>query len=217
MTAICPQCEGIESEFNVEVARRQLRDFRRRGPDRTTRILLEAIERRGVEGKTLLDIGGGIGAIQIGLLEAGAGKAFSVDASSAYASAAEDEARRRGLAVRVERRHADFVEVAEQIPTADIVTLDRVVCCYPHAEALVESSASHARHLYGLVYPRRSWWLRPAFSLLNVILRLRGSTFRVFLHSPEVVERLLERRGLSEVFRRIAGIWQVALYARSVA
>jgi len=211
---VCPQCDGIEREFNSDVARRQLRDFRRRGPDRTTRILIQEIERRGVDHRTVLDIGGGIGAIQMALLEAGAERAASVDASSAYDSAAEEEARRRGWADRITRVHGDFVGVAEAVEAADIVTLDRVICCYPDVEALVDLSAAHAQWLYGLVYPRRTWWLRPAFRLANVILRLRGSSFRAFLHPPEVVEAVVERNGLRRVFLQFVGIWQVAVYAR---
>ncbi len=214
MTPICPQCDGIEREFNGDVARRQLRDYRRRGPDRTTSILIEEIKRNGVDHRTVLDIGGGVGAIQYALLDAGAERAASIDASSAYDAAAEEEARRRGLADRITRLHGDFVGLAEAVEPADIVTLDRVICCYPEVEALVDSSAAHARRLYGLVYPRRLWWLRPAFHLANVFLRIRGSSFRVFLHPSEEVEAVIERNGLRCVFQRFVGIWQVAVFAR---
>lgn len=213
MTPLCPQCDGIESEFNIEVARRQLRDFRRRGPNRTTRILIDEIQRRGLVRPTVLDIGGGIGAIQLELLEAGAERAASVDASRAYSDVAEEEARRRGLTDRITRIHGDFVEHAPEIEPADIVTLDRVICCYPDVRGLVDSSAAHARRVYGLVYPRRTWWLRPAFRLANFVLRLRGSSFRIFLHPPAVVEAVIESHGLHRIFHEFVGIWQVAVFA----
>lgn len=214
---VCPQCLGLEQEFNSDVARRELRRYRRRGPDRTTRILIEQIRRRGVDGQTLIDIGGGVGAIQHALLQGGALRASSVDVSSAYHAAAEEEAQRRGMADRIDRVHGDFLAVAGQVPTADVVTLDRVLCCYPDVEGLVQVSAAHARRLYGVVYPRDAWWLRPAFSAANFLLRLRGSSFRIFLHPTEVVESSLARYGLARVFHRMVGMWQVVLFARPLA
>jgi 2-polyprenyl-3-methyl-5-hydroxy-6-metoxy-1,4-benzoquinol methylase len=210
----CPQCVGMEQEFNSDVARRELRQYRRRGPDRTTRLLIEQIRGRGVAGQTLIDVGGGVGAIQHALLEGGALRVSSVDVSSAYHAAAADEAGLRGWADRIDRVHGDFVAVADQVPTADIVTLDRVLCCYPDVEGLVHASAAHARRLYGVVYPREAWWLRPAFAAANFFLRLRGSSFRIFLHPTEVVEAFLARDGLNRVYHRIVGMWQVALFAR---
>ena len=214
---VCPHCLGLEQEFNSDVARRELRRYRRRGPDRTTRILIEQIRGRGVDGRTLIDIGGGVGAIQHALLGGGALRASSVDVSSAYDAAGAEEARRRGWADRIDRVHGDFVAVADQVPTADIVTLDRVLCCYPDVEGLVHASAAHARRLYGVVYPRDSWWLRPAFAAANFFLRLRGSSFRIFLHPTEVVEAFLARDGLDRVFHRMVGMWQVVLFARRAA
>ena len=214
---VCPQCLGIEEEFNADVARRELRAYRRRGPSRATRLLIDEIVRRDVHGSTHLDIGGGVGAIQHALLEAGAARAGSVDASAAYLQAAAEEAIRRGLEGRIDQHHGDFVALADQVPAADVVTLDRVICCYPDGKALVTASAAHARRLYGLIYPRRTWWLRPAFFLGNLLLRLRGSSFRIFLHAPEVVEGPLEHFDFTRRFSRRSGIWQVALYESGVA
>src|SRR4030066_231765 len=103
LSMACPQCVGLEQEFNSDVARRELRQYRRRGPDRTTRILIEQIRSRGVEGQSLIDVGGGVGAIQHALLEGGALRASSVDVSSAYHAAAAEEAGGRGWGARVAR------------------------------------------------------------------------------------------------------------------
>ena len=106
-----------------------------------TRTLIEALKAEGVEGATLLDIGGGIGVIQHELLAAGAASAISVDASSAYLDAAREESDRRGLRGRVTYRHGDFVELAESVPPADIVTLERVLNVYPDWVRLAGVSA----------------------------------------------------------------------------
>ena len=120
-------CEGVEAFFNRRVAARQLEQYRRRGPTRSTRLLIEALEAQGVEGSTLLDIGGGVGALQHELLKAGAARAVSVDASAAYLDAAKQEAERLGLAPQVTYHHGDFVALAESQEPADVVTLDRVI------------------------------------------------------------------------------------------
>jgi magnesium-protoporphyrin O-methyltransferase len=206
------QCQGIEREFGEKEARSQLRRYRRHGPSGTTRELIEVLIGLGVDGCTLLDIGGGVGAIQHGLLAAGASGARSVEASRAYSQIAREEAERRGLAVRIQASHGDFVSLAETIEAADIVTLDRVICCYDDMRTLVEASAARARRFYGLVYPRDAWWLRPLFAIGNLVLRLRRSSFRIFLHPTTEVEALIASAGLRPAFRRPHGMWQVSVF-----
>ena len=67
--------------YNEKSAASELREYRQKGPIPSTRALIEALRAAGVEGATLLDIGGGIGAIQHELLDAGVARATSVDAS----------------------------------------------------------------------------------------------------------------------------------------
>ncbi len=210
----CCQCQGIEIEFNQREAARKLADYRKRGPASTTRRLVEALQTVGVKDRTLLDVGGGIGVIQYELLKAGARSAVSVDASSAYVEAARREARRQGLLDRIDFHQGDFVELAGDIPPADIVTLDRVICCYPDMPALVGLSADRARHLYALVYPLDAAWVRLGLRLENLLQRLKGSPFRVFVHPTATVEAILLERGFQRRFWRGAGVWQIAVYAR---
>ncbi|MBI2966094.1 MAG: hypothetical protein HYY34_07815 [Chloroflexi bacterium] len=72
----CCQCQGIEQVFNAKVAARELRAYRKKGPRKTTRLLIDALKAEGVDGLTLLDIGGSIGKIQHELLDAGAARAL---------------------------------------------------------------------------------------------------------------------------------------------
>lgn len=210
----CSQCIGIEREFNDKVAARDLRRFRRRGPLRSTRLLVDAIGRAGVEGATVLDIGGGVGAVSHTLLAAGAGHATDVDGASAYLGAARAEAERRGHRERMTFLHGDFVALAPSIPPADIVTLDRVVCCYDNMPALVGLSAAKARRLYGLVYPRDTWWVKAAVRLANLYFRLRACPFRTFVYPTELVDAAVRAKGLVPISHRYWGPWQVVLYRR---
>lgn len=211
------QCQGIESVFDQRLAATQLERLRRRGPLKTTRFLIEALRARGVQDRTLLDIGGGVGIVHHELLASGAAEATDVDASSAYVHAARSEAERRGLAGRVRYLFGNFLDLAREVPPADIVTLDRVICCFDDMPGLVAASAEKARLHYGIVYPRDEWWTRLGIRLLNLSRRIRGDQFRVFAHSTEAVESVLNAMGLVRTYHREAGLWQVAVFSREGA
>lgn len=210
----CCQCHGIETMFGERVARKDLKRYRRKGPLKTTRILLDALQAEGVAGATLLDIGGGVGAVPNELFGAGVTGATVVDASPAYLQAATAEAERQGHVDRITYHRGDFVEVAANVAPADVVTLDRVICCYDEMEALVSASAEKAGRLYGIVYPRDTWWNRLGVSLVNLSCRVRRNPFRVFIHSPGAVERMIQSEGLTRRFYRTTTLWQVIVYAR---
>lgn len=211
----CSHCTDAEALFSQRTARRDLRRYRRRGAHAATRKLLHMLQQEELRGRELLDIGGGIGAIQHELLQAGLSRAVHVDASTAYLEASEAEATRQGHRERVEYVHGDFVELAPELPEADIVTLDRVVCCYPDMPRLVQASTSKARHLYGLSYPRERWGTRAAIAIGNLFFRLRSSAFRTYMHSPEAITAEIQRQGLRQVAEARTLLWQVVLYRRA--
>ena len=181
----------------------------------TTRELIDGVATGGVEGMTLLDIGGGLGGVQHALLDNGAVKVTHVDASSAYIRAAQEEAEIRSLADNINFQQGDFVDIAEGVPAADIVTLDRVVCCYDDMEALVNLSAGKAQERYGLVFPRDLWLFRIFLPLANFVLRLRGSSFRIFMHSTRHIEGIIMSKGLSPIIHKKKGFWQILVYNRN--
>ena len=208
-------CEpNYDTVFSDKRARRDLKRYHKQGPDETTRLLIEALKSAGVAQKTLLDIGGGIGVIDHELLAAGAATAIHVEASEASAKAAAAEADRRGTASRIEFRRGDFVSLAPGIPPADVVTLDRVICCYADMEELVKASAAHARQLYGVVIPRERRLTRIMQVGINLVFRIVRNPFRFHVHPIGDIERVLMRGGL--VLRSAAEtlIWRVAVYER---
>jgi Methyltransferase domain len=216
MTSRC--CQGVDQIFGDRTARHDLRRYRKRGPSKPTRVLLDALRREGVEHATLLDVGGGIGVIQHELLDAGAERATSVEASAAYLRAARDEAERRGHAGRMTSLTGDFVALADRVEPADVVTLDRVICCYPDMASLVGRSADRAKRLYGLVYPQDRWWVGVAIRATNLIMRLSRRAFRAYLHPTSAVDAIAREHGLTPRLAQRAGpVWQVAVYARAGA
>jgi len=211
----CGQCQGIESEFDTRLAQRELRRYRRRGPTRSTKLLLEALEPALTPDSTLLDIGGGVGAIHHEMLDAGAVSAVHVDASPAYIAAASEEATRRHHLESVEFIQGDFVTLAPGIAPVEIVTLDRVICCYPDMPTLVGAAADKAQRLLGAVFPPDVWWMRIAVRCVNYVMRLRESEFRVFAHPTDAIEAVLKEHGLDRATQRRTLLWEVRTYTRS--
>ena len=201
--------------YDEKMAAAELRRYRKKGPNPWTRVLVEALKAEGVQGTTLLDIGGGIGAIQHELLAAGTVSAMSVEASSAYLSASREESDRRGLSGRITYQHGDFVELAPSLPPADIVTLDRVLNVYPDWEQLASLSAGRARRLYGIVVPRNRPFVRMVISAINVMLWLKRKRLRAAVVPIDAIDRVLGTVGFRrESSARVGPAWQVAIYRR---
>ncbi len=211
----CNCCEITDSVFSEAEAKSELKSYRRRGPASQTKLILQAIRSLRLENVALLDIGGGIGAIHHELLEDVAQKATHVDASSAYLKEAKAEAARRKHSDRVDFIHADFTDVAAELPKADVVTLDRVVCCYPDFRRLLKAAAEHSQRALALTYPRETWFMRIGFGTMNFFQRLRKDPFRVFLHPVTEMDALLKREGFERVSLRRLFVWEMALYQRS--
>lgn len=210
----CCHCHGVARMFDEKMARRQLRHYRRKGPGKGTRELIDAVAGDGVEGRTFIDIGGGVGAIQHELMGRGAAGGTSADASPAYLAAARAEADARGYADRIRYVEGDFVERAGEVGAADLVTLDRVVCCYPDMPALVGAASRLTRRTLGLVIPRGTWFLRGGVAILNLFQRLRRHPFRVYVHDPGEVEAVAGEYGLQRRYLREGVVWRVAVYGR---
>ena len=210
----CTQCQGIETTFNHRNAEKELRKYHKKGPTETTHSLVEFLKKKGTKGKSLLDIGGGVGIIQHELLRSGLASAVSVEASSAYSEVSKDEARHQGHEERIEYHHGDFIDLAPDIPMTDIVTLDRVICCYPDMEKLVDSSLSHAKDYYAVVYPLDTWWMKIGLAFSNFIQRIRRNSFRSYVHSKKAFHRLVEAHNFKRVFFRKTTFWRVEIFER---
>ena len=210
----CGCDQGFEI-FDRRSAEADLERYRRSGPDTSTRMLLDMIRARGVRGASVLDIGAGVGVIDHELLREGAGHAVLIDASQPSLDAARNEARRRGHLDRLDFVDGDFVARASSVDVADIVTLDRVVCCYPDMESLVRLSATRARALYGLVLPRDRTINRVALRLVNLWYRIRGMTYRTFAHPNDRVDAIAAEAGLRPSSEGQTFFWRVVLYDRA--
>ena len=210
----CCSVNDLDKEFNQAWARKELKGYRKKGLAKRARKLADLLAQQGLTGGTLLEVGGGIGALHQELLRRGATSAIGVDASHAYIEAAEELADELGSRDRVEYQAGNFIDLEANLPEADIVLLDRVVCCYPDMKSLVSASARHAARLYALTYPRRNWPVRGGMLMFNLLYILFRRRFRIFAHKPSEVSATLEAQGFRRIVRSTHTVWELAVYAR---
>ena len=211
----CCSGKGCDEFFDGRVARRDARRYTRKGLDPNARRIVDLVRRRGVDGQTVLEVGGGIGAIQVELLQAGAARTVNVELSPAYDPYAEELLRATSLEGRADRRLLDFAEQSEQLGAADVVVLNRVVCCYPDYERLVGAAADHARAQLLLTFPRGTWWIRLGIGTINALQRLRRQAFRVYAHAPAAIVAVATSRGLDVTTRERGRLWELVAFERS--
>jgi magnesium-protoporphyrin O-methyltransferase len=210
----CCEPRGYDQAFDPRRARRSAGRYRSRGLSRTARRIVDLVAERGVEGATVLEIGGGVGDLQIELLKRGAARTTNLELSAAY----DDEARRlladAGLADRAERRLHDIAADPDAVEPADVVILNRVVCCYPDFRRLLGAAADHARRQLVFSHPPRNVFSRAALAGENLSIRITGCDFRVFAHPPAAMLAVLAEKGMRPVAPTQGRLWQVQAVAR---
>jgi magnesium-protoporphyrin O-methyltransferase len=217
--ACCGSLVGAaaERQFSEKRAMDDLAQYRAKGPGATARLLLSGIAKARPHQWSLLDIGAGVGALTFELLEQGLGSAIGIDLSSGYVAAASEEARTRGRAGSTRFVHGDFLDLAGQLPVADIVTLDRVICCYPECDRLLSESLRHANRCFALSYPRDVWYVRTWVGLQNLGRWLCRNPFRTFVHSTSAMENEIRGTGFELFSRSSTRTWCADVYVRSAA
>jgi SAM-dependent methyltransferase len=210
----CAFPDAAEQQFTQQKAAAEMSRYRQKGPGPTTRLLRDGLAEAGLLEGTLLDVGGGVGALSFELLDRGVARAVVVDASSAYLAVASEEAVRRGRSAITEFVHGDFVRMSDQLTSAAVVTLDRVVCCYPFSEPLLEQALQHAERGFAFSYPRDRWYVRINVWFENALRRWRTNPFRMFVHSPSLMEMLVKRAGFELVSRHRTLMWSAVVFRK---
>jgi 16S rRNA G966 N2-methylase RsmD len=205
----CCDRTGYQTVFSDRFARRVARMYCRRGLDRTQRRLVTFLTERGIEHASVLEIGGGVGEIQIELLSRGARKATNLEISRNYEPEAAALLERFGMVDRVQRRFVDIATSPNAVEPADVVVLNRVVCCYPDYERLLSAAAGHAKRLLVYSHPPRNSLIRMIITCENLLHRLRGSDFRAFVHPPAAMIKTAEAQGMSVSYRHRGVSWHV--------
>jgi hypothetical protein len=210
--ASCCTPSGYRKIFGAKTARRDVRKYRRRGLDRAARRIADFLVGGGVTGDSVLEVGGGIGAIQLELLKAGAARTTNVELSPEYEPYA---AELLGDDARVERHVGDFVRDAAELEPADDVVLHRVVCCYPDPDALVGAAAEHARRRLVLSFPPDTALFRVGSAVFNAFLALTRTEFRTFVHPVATILAAARTRGLEPALDTRTPMWRIVGFERA--
>lgn len=212
----CGHCQDAGGLFTERKAQKDLKKYQKKGPETSTGRLLTMIRSSEVtiDQSSLLDVGSGIGAIQYELFGDGLTQATNVEASTPYLETSKAEARRRGLTDQTSYHFGDIVELAPELSDATIVTLDKVICCYPDPESLIEATASKATQLYGVVYPRVRLITKIGLKLGNLWARLWNSEFRMYLFSTNYIDRIIRDQGFGLLEQDQTFLWHISLYTR---
>ena len=211
----CCTPEGYRRLFSERGAQAQSRRYRRRGLDAISRRVVEMVGGRA-EGATVLEVGGGIGAVQLELLKAGAASATSVELTPTYESEAEALLAESGLSSRARRRIMDFAAAGAEVEPADVVILNRVLCCYHDMPRLAGQAAEHARRLLVLTFPKQRLWTRAMVAAANFGMWLTRRQFRMFLHPPASIREVAEQRGLRTIHVEPGLFWEVLALERVI-
>lgn len=200
--------------FFSKSAARYAKRFRKKGPDKPSRVLIDALSSLGVREKRVLDIGCGTGDVHLTLLDLGAAFAEGIDISSGMLAQARNLSREMGHEGRVAYRQGDFMDQSTEVLGADIVILDKVLCCYESPEALIRESASKSGEFLALSYPSTSFLAAVSFRFMNWIGRLLRWSFYPFYHDPRLLLDIAVSSSLHPVFSDRTVLWQITILRR---
>jgi len=204
----------LECQFSDKIAQRDLADYRESGPDTTTQAMLDTVATLAIDNATLLDVGSGIGVLHHELLADGVSTATAIEPSEAYLRAAREETERRGLTNRVVFQRGDLQSLADTVEPADLVTLDRVICCDPDMGALTRAAATKCRRYLVASFPNDRWYVRVGMLLENCGRVLTRNPFRAFVHPEDAIDAVFAEEGLARIRTLRTFVWQIALYER---
>ena len=213
----CCDPRGYRAVFGPRFARHVASRYRRRGLDRTAARMVAYLADHGVDGASVLEIGGGVGEIQIELLRRGASRSTNLELVDTYDAEAVALAGTAGVSDRITRRQLDIAASPDSVEVHDIVVLHRVVCCYPDYERLLSAAADHASKLLVFSHPPTHWISRLAVGAQNLVIRFLGGSFKSYTHPPHAMVAAAEGRGLHVDFSEHGPIWRIVGLSRDAA
>ena len=213
MSCCCPHSKSGGRIFSL-FARSYRKRFSKKGFEPSQTQLIEGLKKAGYRDASLLEIGSGVGYLHQVLLEQGAKSAVGIDLAPDMLKEAQTWAEQKGLSDRVTYLQGDFIELLDHVDPAEVTILDKVVCCYPHAELLVNSSVAKTQRAIGLTYPRKRWFIRLVIEVMAVIFKVIGSDFRAYVHNPADIERWINAAGYKKVYQNQTFIWLSQIYTK---
>src|SRR6267143_408447 len=216
MSSMPPQEKGIAETFD-DLAHDRCCKYKSNGLTASSQVLLDFISKNGLVGKTVLEIGCGTGFFALETIRSGATSSLGVDLSSAAIHEANEFAKECGLQDRARFEVSNAASTRQ--PASDVVVMDKVLCCYPDADALLKTASDSSRELLGFVVPRNEGLMKPAMkigtALINLVEKLRKTGFRLYLHPLRSTNELLAETGFHQAYKAKSRFWLIFLYTRN--
>jgi magnesium-protoporphyrin O-methyltransferase len=182
-----------------------------------TDLLFGWIRDAGLDGSTFMDLGCGTGELIVRALEAGATRATGADLSSEAIAMASELVEEAGLRDRTDLWVGDAA--VEALDPHDVVVLDKVICCYPDADALIARSTAASERIYAFVIPEsRGFWgllARTRWFVFGIMEWIQGDRLMRFVHDRQDVEAKVLAAGFQPLHTGRQFVWFVGVYART--
>ncbi len=209
-------CRGAPCEelFDDRVAAWYLRSYQRHGVGALERKMLGTLRPADVQGKRVLEIGGGVGAIQAELLKRGASAGEVVELVDAYRPFAEKLAAGAGVASRSTFRVADVLADNRAVEPAGVVVLNRVVCCSAEGLELVGVAAGLTNGTLLLSFPKSTALARFAQRAQHWWANFTRHQYRFYVRPGADIRAAAENVGLEFVAGGSGLVWEYQAFRR---
>jgi len=214
MTTIQEHCCGADLFFNKTTAKKEYRTYVRKGPSRVTAKIIQQLENQDVKGKSMVDVGGGIGALQWWFLQNEGAKTTDIDASSGYLKQALNHAGENGWQDKTQFIMGDCTDVYPQIDDPDFITLDKVICCYPNFKEILVSTCQKSKRYISLSYPIDGIIAQAIRGMGALFFMLKKNPFRPYVHPVRQIRDVFTENGYKRLSHSIAFPWHVEIYSR---
>lgn len=217
MKHCCLKSDIVESTGNFFSKRSKsyAKSFRKGKLEKLQQRLIDELSKEPLTGKSVLDIGSGVGKLHLSLVRLGASEATGIDMSEAMITNAKTFAAQFGVENKVSYHQGDFMDLSETLDSFDITVLDKVICCYEDMEGLITRSAGKTKSFYALIYPANNIAVKIIVSLQIAFTKLFRFGFRPFWHDWNSVTPLLMKNQFSLMYSSSTPVWQLALYRRN--
>ncbi len=210
----CRHCCDANEFFDTKAAKKELRKYVRNGAKGPTRHINDFVNGLIAEDDSLLDIGGGIGAIQWNFFENGGTSTTDVDASQGYVETAKDYAATIGQLENASFHVGDFVDVSEKLEVHDFVTMDKVICCYPDFKRLLGQATAKTGKAMVLSFPRSGFLFRILSQIAALYFKWKKSAFRSYVHPVDQIQQFIEDQGFELKHTTGSFPWIIHVYQR---
>ena len=205
---------SYQEKFDAETARAEMSNYLDQGIKKNSKPLLSLLLNLDLKNHTLLDVGGGIGAISFELLKEGISHTTLVDLSPHYVSVFEKEAKKRQIHARSEAYQGDILDWSADLTPSDLLVMDKVICCYPNFKPLMEAVIDLSVRWVAFSLPRNTWWVKAGQWFNQKWRQITGDSFRTYIHPTAEIYQQLQRGGFTIIELQTWREWEYVLCER---